>query len=232
MRGLVATRWVLTAAAVAMPLASFAADHIDAPAATAEPTADITDVYAWMTEDAEKLNLVMNVHHMAGEDAAFSDAVTYVLHVGSGTAYGEEQETMEIVCQFYDKNKLECWAGDEYVVGDASDPDGLESDGGMMRVFAGRRDDPFFFELVGFKETVKLVVDAAPDLTFTDGCPAVDEETSAALVDQLQHGVDGAEASNTFEGSSVLSLVIQVDKALVTGGGPIVGVWGSTHAAE
>ena len=55
---------------------------------------------------------------------------------------------------------------------------------------------------------------------------------SDALVGQLQHGMDGAGASNTFAGSSVLSLVVEVDKALVTGGGPIVGVWGSTHAAE
>jgi hypothetical protein len=232
MKGLITVRWALVWAAMGLPLTSFAADHIDAPAAIAEPAADITDVYAWMTEDAEMLNLIMNVHHMAGSDAKFSDAVTYVLHVGSAPAYGDEQETMEIVCQFYDEWKLECWAGEEYVVGDASDPEGLVSDGESMRVFAGRRDDPFFFELVGFKETVEAVVAAAPDLTFADGCPQLDEETSATLVAQLQHGEDGEDASNTFAGSSVLSLVIQLDKALVTGGGPIVGVWGSTHAAE
>jgi hypothetical protein len=216
---------------LALPLTTYGADHIDSPAAAAEPTADITDVYAWMNADADMLNLVMNVHHMAGEESAFSDAVTYALHVGSAEAYGGEQTTVDIVCQFYSASGLECWAGDEYVEGDASDEAGLVSDGGGMRVFAGRRDDPFFFELTGFTETVKAVVAAAPSLTFTDGCPALDAPTSSALVAQLQHGADGADASNTFAGSSALSLVIQIDKALVTDGGPVVGVWGSTHAA-
>ena len=39
---------------------SYAADHIDSPATVAEPTADITDLYAWMTPDAQKLNIIMN----------------------------------------------------------------------------------------------------------------------------------------------------------------------------
>jgi hypothetical protein len=232
MKRLLPVRWVLVCAAFALPITSFAADHIDAPAATAEPSADITDVYAWMNDDADKLNLIMNVFHQAGAEAMFSDAVSYALHVGSAAAYGEEQETMDIVCQFYAESKIECWAGAEYVEGDPSDPEGISSDSGKLRVFAGRRDDPFFFELMGFKETVKAVVEAAPSLTFTDGCPELDQTTADALVAQLQHGAEGADASNTFAGSSVLSLVFQLDKSLVTGGGPVVGVWGSTHAAE
>jgi hypothetical protein len=231
MKRLLIGRSILVCALCALPLTTYGADHIDSPAATAEPTADITDVYAWMNADADMLNLVMNVHHMAGEATTFSDAVTYALHVGSSAAYGEEQSTMDIVCQFYAANGVECWAGDQYVQGDPSSEEGLVSDGGGMRVFAGRRDDPFFFELTGFQETVKAVVAAAPSLTFTDGCPELDAATSSALVGQLQHGMDGADATNTFAGSSVLSLVIQIDKALVTDGGPVVGVWGSTHAA-
>lgn len=220
-------------ALLALPLTSLGADHLDSPAAAAESLADITDVYAWMNEDADKLNLILNVHHMAPEGVEFSSAVTYVLHVTSMETYGATEKTeSQIICQFYDAQNIECWAEGEYVVGDPSDPEGLLSDGEKLRVFAGRRDDPFFFELVGFQETVKAVVAAAPDLMFTDRCPALDADTSTALVTQLQSGKDGAEGSNTFAGSSVLSLVFQVDKDLVTEGGPIVGVWGSTHAAE
>jgi hypothetical protein len=218
---------------VAIPFTGFAADHIDAPGAAAEPTADITDVFAWMNTDADKLNLVMNVHHMAGETATFSEAVVYVLHVNSSSAYLEPQTETNVVCQFYTADAIECWAGDEYVTGDPSDTDGLTSASGKLRVFAGRRDDPFFFELTGFKETVAAAVAAAPTLTFdAEGCPDIGGTTSDALVAQLAHGVDGADASNTFAGSSVLSIAVELDKTVVDAGGPILSVWGSTHASN
>lgn len=216
-----------------LPFVSHAADHIDAPGAAAEPTADITDVFAWMSADAKKLNLIMNVHHMAGKKAEFSDAVQYVMHVNSSAAFGDEQTETQVICQFYAKDALECWAGGEYVTGDPSDPKGIKSASGKLRVFAGRRDDPFFFELVGFKETVKMTVAAAGGLTFdAEGCPALDTPTSTALVAQLQHGKSGAAASNTFAGSSVLSIAVELDKGVVDEGGPVLGVWASTHAVS
>jgi len=218
---------------VALPFTGFAADHIDAPGTTADPTADITDVYAWMNTDADKLNLVMNVHHMAGTDATFSEAVAYVMHVNSSTAFGAAQTETTVICQFYTADRIECWAGDEYVTGDPSDTDGIESASGNMRVFAGRRDDPFFFELTGFRATVTAAVAAAPTLTFdTEGCPDIDDTTSAALVAQLSHGMNGAAASNTFAGSSILSIVVQLDKTVVDEGGPVLSVWGSTHTSN
>ena len=42
----------LALALTAAPLLSFAADHGDVPAAGNDPTADITDLYAWMSPDA------------------------------------------------------------------------------------------------------------------------------------------------------------------------------------
>jgi hypothetical protein len=38
-------------------------------------------------------------------------------------------------------------------------------------------------------------------------------------------------AENFFEPLNVLSIVLEIDKALVNSGGPIVSVWGSTHKA-
>ncbi len=216
-----------------LPLLASAADHIDAPAATAEPNADVTDVYTWMSTDATKVNLIVNVHHMAGADSAFSPAVQYAIHINSAAKFGDKATESVMLCQFYKASGLECWLGDEYVVGDPSDTKGITSASGKVRVFAGRRDDPFFFELVGFKETVKAVVAAAKDLTFDDeGCPKLDKPTSDALVGQLQSGAKGAPASNTFAGSSVLSFAFQIDKTLLTKGGPVLGVWASTHAAK
>jgi hypothetical protein len=223
-------------AAASFAVISQAADHIDSPAAVADPDADLTDLYAWTTPDASKLNLALNWFHMAPEDQAFSDAVAFTFHVNSSATFGAASTETLITCKFFktDGKGLECWIGaNEYVAGDPSNVEGLVSESGMTRVFAGRRDDPFFFELVGFKETVKTVVAAAPSLTFdTNGCPDVDDPTSTTLVTQLQRGMNNAPASNTFAGSKVQSIVLQIDKSLVTPGGPIVGVWASSHSVQ
>jgi len=208
-----------------------AADHIDAPTASAEPTADITDLLAWMTEDASRVNLVANVMPFAETGATFPTSVQYAFHVASGAGLDGLDDRVDVICQFYDVDRIECWAGDAYVEGDPTDPAGIVSDDGALRVFAGLRDDPFFFEFDGFTATVNTVVAAAPDLAFDDaGCPAVDAETSAALVGQLQSGTDGAPASDTFGGQNVLSLVVQVDADVVAPGGDLLAVWASTHA--
>lgn len=222
----------LALGALLVPEATFAADHIDSPAAVAEPAADITDLFAWMSADAAKVNLVLDVTPFAGADSNFSDAVQYVFHVNSSTGYGEAQTETLILCEFDAAGAIACWAGaDEYLAGDASAEAGLASESGALKVFAGLRNDPFFMEFTGFSQAVATVISAASGLTFDDqGCPAVDEGTSGVLVGQLQSGTDGAAASNTFAGANVLSIVVQVDKALVTTGGPILSVWASTNA--
>lgn len=228
-------------AVLAVSIPALAADHIDSPAATAEPTADITDIYAWMTHDAEMLNVVVDVAPFAGDAAEFSTATQYAIHIGSSMAYGEESTTHMLVCQFYTQDAIECWLGDTYLEGDPSDSDGIMSEDGSLRVFAGLRDDPFFFELNGFKATVETVVAAVPtlvenDLIDDDGCPELDSETGAALRAQLMSGAaaegeGGAPgASDTFAGQNVLSLVFQIDKELVNSGGDLLSVWASTHA--
>jgi hypothetical protein len=219
---------------LALPaLPALAADHADAPGTGAEPLADIADLYAWMTPDTEKLNLIITVAPFATAQTQWSDAVAYAFHVGSSAGYGVAGDETTILCKFYDATHIECWAGDAYVTGVPNDPAGISSDGGGLRVYAGLRDDPFFMELTGFGNTVGAVINAAPSLTFDEaGCPAVDAATSEALIGLLTSGTDGAAATDTLAGANVLSLVVQVDKALVTSGGPLLSVWASTHAAN
>jgi hypothetical protein len=217
-----------------IPALVLAADHGDSPRAMLEPSADITDLYAWMSADATKLNLVMGVYSDAGQDATFSDVVTYVFSVSSSAAYGAgNQESTRAVCKFLDDGvNVECWLGNEYAVGDPTDPEGILSDNGGLRVFAGRRDDPFFLEYVGFNNTVKAAIDAVATGAVTvdgQGCPVLTPEQSSDLVGLLKSGDNGAPASNTFAGQSVLALVLQVDKSLVNSGGPVLGVSASTH---
>jgi len=210
----------------------FAADHGDAPAALNEPTADITDLYAWMTDDRSKLNLVLGVNSDAGPGATFSDQVTYVFSVSSSQGYREPQQSTRVLCKFIDATNIECWAGNQYVVGNPSSPQGIVSPEGGLRVFAGLRDDPFFLEYTGFAATTRTAAAAAAagQVAFdAQGCALLTPDQQTLLLGLLTHGDDAAPPSNTFAGQSILALVVQVDKSLVNVGGPVLGVSASTH---
>jgi len=208
----------------------FAADHGDAPAAMNEPTADITDLYAWMTDDRSKLNLVLGV----GAGASFSDEVTYAFSVSSSQGYGQPQQSTRVLCKFIDATNIECWAGNQYVVGNPSSPQGIVSPEGGLRVFAGLRDDPFFLDYANFAATTQAAVAAvvANQVAFdAQGCAQLTPAQQTGLAGLLTQGVGGnSPPSNTFAGQDILALVVQVDKNLVNVGGPVLGVSASTHS--
>jgi hypothetical protein len=236
----------LAAFLVAAPRAR-AADHLDGPAAKAAPEADITDVYAWMNADKSKTFLIMNVSPMATNASKFSDSVQYVIHLNSQSAYGATTgvKSVNIICTFDAAQKASCWLGpatltgistaSDFATGDASDP--KKPIVGMydkLTVFAGLRDDPFFFNLEGFQATEALVEAAAAmpgfaKLVDPSGCPHLDSTTAGALASQLSHAKDGSPAKDFFAKLNVLSIVVSVPTADVTPGGPILGVWASTH---
>jgi hypothetical protein len=122
----------------------YAADHTDSPAATGEPTADILDLYAWMSSDAKKVNVALTMSAFATAKSAFGTSTQYAVHINRSEGYGKTATETQIICQFYAADKLECWANGHYVEGDPSFTNGLTSSSGKLRVFAGLRDDPFF----------------------------------------------------------------------------------------
>ncbi len=222
------TLWLPGVVACALVVASPAA----ADQAKANPAADIADVYAWV--DGGNLVLVMNVMPGATATSTFSDQVQYAFHLESAPAVGQDGKPATVVCTFDAQQRASCWVGaSDYVTGDASSPDGLSSASGKLRVFAGPRANPMFFNLGGFKEAAAALSGAMPSLMFdAAGCPALDAATASVLVSMLQGTATGSQpGQNAFQGTNVLSLVVTVDKSLVTPGGPIVTVWGSTHQA-
>jgi hypothetical protein len=218
----------LTAWGLLRTPATRAADHADGPATTADPTADITDVFAWMSPDASHMYLAMGIGRNVGSDFRFSDSVQYVIHTSSKASFGAASATpYDIICEFDVSGQLRCWAGNDYFIG--GDPNGTQSSDGKFEVFAGIRNDSFFFNLIGFKDTAKIVGTVAPSLAFdAAGCPKLDAATSAFLVNQLKTQ-DGAPPKDDFLHFNLGMIVASLDKSLVTRGGPIVGVWGSTH---
>src|SRR5437870_13782251 len=86
-----------------------AADHADGPRASADPSADITDVFAWMSPDANRLNLVMDLVRNATTASRFSDSVQYVLHTTSKASFGAAPSPeVDIVCTFNRAQKVRC----------------------------------------------------------------------------------------------------------------------------
>lgn len=145
-----------------------AADHLDAPAVTTNPMADITDVFAWMDSTAQKVNLVMDVSpgdpggSGAGSAARhFGPSILYVFHVTSVAAFGPPPltgTTTNVICKFASDTSAECWVGSTgYVKGDPSAVGGVSSTDGKIKLFAGRRSDPFFFNFNGLVDTIKAV---------------------------------------------------------------------------
>lgn len=216
---------------IAWPL--MAADHVDSPQATANPTADIDDVFAWMSPDTNNVNLVMTIGRDVGPNFQFSDAVEYIFRVRSrsGLLASEGIVTTDVRCTFTVSQQVTCTAGDASIQASAAVA-GSEAgaNNGQLRVFAGQRNDPFFFNLSGFRATAETVTMAAGDLNFDDaGCPLLDSATSNALVTQLQSEPDGSAGQDDFEGFNVQALVLQVNTNLLNAGGSILGVSGFTN---
>jgi hypothetical protein len=223
-----------------------AADHLDSPGAIANPMADITDVYAWNNADATKVNLVMDVSPGDPGTRHFGSDTQYVFHVSSTPGVTDTTRTeTKVICTFASDTSVQCWVGDkDYVTGDPSGADGVSSTDGKVKVWAGRRADPFFFNLNGFKDTVATVEMAAGGGLMFDmaGCPMIDAATGSALRNTLQEGPRGSGAANhapcdgsstnCFDKLDVMAIVLQVDKTLLNEGtNKVLAVWGSTHAA-
>jgi hypothetical protein len=217
-------------AAVGYSLTAESADHQDSPATTADPTADINDVYAFMS-GANTVVFAMTVFPNAPQGAQFSNTIQYVLHTASGKAFGMPMSSVDIIATFDVNQVVSLWVGQsEFVTGNASQAAGLTTADGLVTVFTGLRADPFFFNLDGFKATAKDVIASEPLPTNDAGCPTLSAAQSAILTKQLDSAPDGGPPGNTFATFNTLAIVVQVDKSLVTQGGPFVSVWGSTNS--
>ena len=225
----------LAAAALATTAATWAiaADHADEGMMKPAPDSDITDIYSWV--DGEKLIVVMNVSPTATIESKFSDKVQYWIHTTSGPAFADKKVPLDIVCTFdaAATQTISCWAPGEYVTGNASNEAGIASESGRLKVFAGLRNDPFFFNAAGFKTVAEFVAKNGGSLMFDPaGCPGVDPQTSTTIVKTFQENGAGMPGTDSFAGKNVLSIVLSLDKKFMTEGGPIVSVWGATRAAQ
>lgn len=202
----------------------YAADHIDAPAVTGTGNKslanDITDIYAFQsTADNSKMVFVINTQGLlspaASGAAVFPSNTMYEINIDNT---GDNVEDL-VIQALVQNGKLRVYGpvavgtpgttsmvrtsgpSTEVAVtayGAASPSIGTSSNG--TKVFAGPRDDPFFFDLTRFKEII-----AGTQTGFRN--PGVD----------------------AFAGTNVMSIVVEVPKTTL-GGASTINVWGETKS--
>jgi hypothetical protein len=204
----------------------FAADHIDAPSVTGSGNTslgtDITDVYAFQSpSDNSKMVFVFGTQGLlspsATSAAKFPDGVLYELNIDN-TGDNVEDLVIQAIVQ---NGKLRVFGpvapgtpgasstikggapfADAMVTAYGSSPvTGTAANG--IKVFAGPRDDPFFFDLVRFKEII-----AGTQMSFRN--PGVD----------------------TFAGTNVMAIVVEVPKSLLGSSEGMINVWAETKTRQ
>lgn len=135
---------------------AIAADHNEAPGATADPAADITDFYSWHSGD--KLVAVID---FAGVNASmngplYDNDVAYGVHIDNDGDYVADHD---VWVRFGQNGAGEWGMKVENLPGSSGTISGavgtnLDAGGGRF-VFAGWREDPFFFDLEGFTNTLQ-----------------------------------------------------------------------------
>ena len=195
-----------------------ASDHKDGPITTENPAIDIADVYAFRNpNNPANLVMVMNIHGFvppaeAGRVAldptllyefkvdnngdAVADRVIQARAVRAGT--GQQVHFRGPAAPLVGGASSRLLPGaDAATVGFTSLGEARTATGGGLTVFAGVRDDPFFFDFARYQQIIAGNVDSF-----------------------RQPGID------TFAETNVIALVVEVPVAAL-GGGPKLGMWGT-----
>ncbi|MEM9068221.1 MAG: DUF4331 family protein [Myxococcota bacterium] len=180
----------LGAALVASTLAvsAFAADHSEATSVgVGDPAANIADVYAWhedgnvvavLTVDGAKVPV-------AEQQGTYDRDVLYGVHFDTN----DDQQADETIWVRFGQNDAGAWGVQAEGIPGASEPleGAVESPlrRGEERLWAGLRDDPFFFDLDGFGMTVAtgtLSFDSTRDSIAGTNCTAIVVEFPASTL--------------------------------------------------
>ena len=193
----------------------YAADHIDSPAVTNQST-DITDIYVFRGQDQNNLVFVANTQGLlapgATAAAAFDNNTVIEFNIDNngdavedlviqGIASGGKMRIYGPIkpSETGSRSRLEGNPTAEVAITAYGSSPTIANGIGGIKVFAGPRDDPFFFDLNQFK---KIIAGTATSFN--------------------------KPGDDSFKGTNVLSLVVEVPKSLLNATTGKVNVWVET----
>ena len=222
-----------------------ASDHQDSPVTLGRPGADITDPYIFPAPDNPKnVVIAMNVHPLIPSGQAtstfFDPGVIYQMNFD-----GEDENTHAPSKSIQQSFVIQMVAGQPganqpiYINGPAH-PVSLGNEAslvpmtgkgtinqtftvGDMKVFAGPREDPFFFDLAQF---FKILPDRMGGSTAASCLPKLGKDT-------CPQGFNDP-GQDFFTGFNVLSIVIEMPRADLIAGcnGPKIAYWVTTYTSS
>jgi hypothetical protein len=200
------------------------ADHRDGPASTADKPTDITDVYAFISpSNASNLVVAVGVNGLTAPadnlSANFDNTSQIEIHVNGDADLAVDEATVNVsfagsgAAQTFTVTGLTA----SPITGPVTPPSTAATapapqitDSGGVKVFAGQRDDAFFFDLTCFKKFV-----AAPYVPTAGLCQSPDVP------------------ADTFKGTNVSYVVIEAPVSAITtaAGSTTITAWASTKRA-
>lgn len=212
------------------PLLVGAADHLDAPTAKSDARIDITDIYAFKSTGGT--TLVLNVNPLKSpadtKAARFNSSALYQMKIDTNlngfadiayrVRFGNTRMLGDgaVVQSYIVKRatgaaaRANVWTGTivarGYTTAYGRTPR-IASVAGGGKIFVGPRDDPFYFDLPGFVEFKKQLLAGSTDLGVLTG---------------------GFTGMDTFAGTNISSIAIEVPNARLGGSGRTVGYWATT----
>ena len=218
---------VLAAMLAACSLAALAADHAESPTVTADPAADIADVFIFRPDPA--LPKLVAAISFAGRPSTAAGGVRidgpvmrcdpnvlYVFNIDNnadGTL--DARPDIRVLARLARNGNGQCGVQLEGIPGlggrilsGRSDVILMDSGSGL-RAFAGLVEDPFFFDSMGFGETL------------------------ASFAGAGQSGTIGFQSTrDTFGGRNLSVIVFEMDLTSALGGigtGSVLKFWGDTY---
>lgn len=190
----------------AAPFLTSAADHLDSPIVKNNHALDITDIYAFDAANSRNTVLVEDVAPLAGvlSGTQFSTSGSYRFNLdtsGGTTADSVYTFTFGAPGGRDHKQPLTLWRNGTALASGYTG-NAVQIPGGG-RLYAGLRDDPFFFDLAGYNQL--------KDSGYAD---------ASGLTDA---GVD------FFAGTNILSLVLEVPDSWI---GSSASFWGTTYSGS
>ncbi|MBV9987385.1 MAG: DUF4331 family protein [Chitinophagaceae bacterium] len=190
----------------------YAADHADTPAITGKTT-DITDVYAFQAQTSSNMVLVVNTQGLltpaATASAVFDNNTMIEVNIDNNN---DNVEDLVIQCVFNNgtmyvygpikpsmtgsKSVVEGAATASVAVTPYSATAPITATQNSLTVFAGPRDDPFFFDLDQFKKIL-----AGTASSFNNP------------------------GNDSFKGTNVMSIVVELPKSMLGTTNGKVNIW-------